>query len=319
MCKHDDMTDQTSAAMVIRFNEDIDGPARTRLVNAVQEAQPSVGTGWDLGNRGPDGGGRVLALINYMKDLPEAGTATITALGSAVNRWMRSAVAADEQVFVELVDQRSQKTIRFRATDTEIAFRLLKTALTAHTADVPIEWDGLTWTEAPRDPAPHPRVFVSYAHENDEHRENVLGLCNLLTSCGVETTLDRWCLGIRRDWQLWATRQILQADYILVVASENCRLVGNGENDPKENLGLQSEMRLLREIYHAEPDVWPARMLPIVLPGQSVDDVPYFLQPRTADHFLVTAYTRDGIQDLLSVIYRKPPLSPPELGLAPDL
>ena len=306
-------------ATVIRFTNEIDEPARAKLVAGIREAHLNAETGWDLGDRGPaENGERILAVVNYMADLSKAGTVRISALGSSVNRWIRSVVAADEHVFVEVVDQKSQQTIRFRATDTEVAFRLLKTALATQVGDAPVAWDGLAWSETPPDPTEHPRVFVSYAHESEEHKADVLAFCELLTTCGVETSMDRWSLDARRDWQLWATHQILDADYVIVMASEQCRLVGDGKNEPDKNLGLQSEMRLLRELYHGEPRIWPQRMLPVILPGRSVDEIPYFLQPRTADHFAVESLTRDGVEDLLRIRYRKPPFSPPELGRSPD-
>ncbi|MEV5411281.1 SEFIR domain-containing protein [Thermopolyspora sp. NPDC052614] len=162
----------------------------------------------------------------------------------------------------------------------------------------------------PRPPA-RPRVFVSYAHESDDHRRAVLSLCVLLVSCGVDVHVDRWYLEVRRDWQVWATRQILDADFVLVVASEQCRQAGDGTGPVHGRLGLRSEMRLLRELYHADPDTWTRRVLPVILPGRGVHEIPLFLQPRTADHYVVTSFTPEGADDLLRILHGTPSCSPP--------
>ncbi|MBO3748456.1 TIR domain-containing protein [Streptosporangiaceae bacterium NEAU-GS5] len=156
-----------------------------------------------------------------------------------------------------------------------------------------------------------PRAFVSYAHESEDHRADVLAFCEFLASGGVDVRLDRWHLEARRDWQLWATRQILDADFVIVVASEQCRAVGDGARATDANLGLRSEMRLLRELYHADPETWTRRVLPVVLPGHAVTEIPLFLQPRTADHFMVTSLTPAGADDLLRILFGRPSLRPP--------
>jgi hypothetical protein len=70
-------------------------------------------------------------------------------------------------------------------------------------------------------------------------------------------------------------------------------------------------MRLLRELYHSDPGTWTRRILPVVLPGRSVGEIPLFLQPRTADHYMVTSFTPEGAGDLLRTLRGKPSCPPP--------
>lgn len=37
-----------------------------------------------------------------------------------------------------------------------------------------------------------PEVFISYSHDNDEHKEWVLQLATRLRSNGIDVILDRW-------------------------------------------------------------------------------------------------------------------------------
>jgi hypothetical protein len=150
-----------------------------------------------------------------------------------------------------------------------------------------------------------PQVFVSYAHDSQLHKRSVRRLCELLAKSGIDIRVDCWAAGERRDWQVWTTAQILEADFVIIVASRACQWVGDGAITPGTHPGLQSEMRTLRELYHRDPDTWTKKMLPVVLPGRSVNEIPLFLQPYTADHFIVPSITPAGVKDLLRAMTRQ--------------
>ncbi len=150
------------------------------------------------------------------------------------------------------------------------------------------------------------RIFVSYAHDDDQHVESVRAFAEFLAQRGFDVHLDRWDTDRRRDWYQWATEQVRQADFVIVVASPACRQVGDGEIENIRHRGLQSEMGLLRELLHADRSLWITKLLPVVLPGGSVSDIPLFLQPQTADHFLIEGLTISGSRDLIRVITRQP-------------
>jgi hypothetical protein len=162
---------------------------------------------------------------------------------------------------------------------------------------------------------PHrPRVFVSYTHDNPAHKADVLAFCEFLVQSGVDIRLDQWNSSERRDWQVWATVEILEADFVIVIASPLCRLVGDGRVVHVVNRGMQSEMRTLRELYHSDPLTWQRKTLPVVLPTRAVADIPLFLQPRTADHYAVSSFDRHGAEDLLRLLAGRPARTRPPLG-----
>jgi hypothetical protein len=164
-----------------------------------------------------------------------------------------------------------------------------------------------------------PRVFISYAHDDQRHVDAVLAFGEFLLQSGIDAHMDRWDLDFRRDWYQWATEQITTADFVVVVASPMCRMVGNGEIENTQRRGLQSEMSLLRELLHADRATWQRRLLPVVLPGGAVSDIPLFLQPQTADHYLVAAFTVTGAEDLLRVITGQTPYLRPAIGARVNL
>jgi hypothetical protein len=155
-----------------------------------------------------------------------------------------------------------------------------------------------------------PKVFVSYAHESGAHKAAVLALATVLRDAGVDVVLDVWSDDARLDWYVWAIRQLTAADHVLVIASERYRATGDGNAPNLENRGLQSEAALLRELVHADRATWLPKVLPVVLPGHTVDQIPLFLQPHTASHYRVNSITTAGADELLRVIRREPRRTP---------
>jgi hypothetical protein len=161
-----------------------------------------------------------------------------------------------------------------------------------------------------------PKVFVSYAHESRAHKAQVLAFATFLRDAGIEVVLDAWSDDARQDWYVWAIREMTAADHVLVIASERYRVIGDGNGPNLENRGLQAEAALLRELVHADRATWLPKVLPVVLPGHTVDQIPLFLQPHTASHYLVTSIDTTGTEELLRVVLRRSRHLVPEVGAA---
>ena len=64
------------------------------------------------------------------------------------------------------------------------------------------------------------KIFISYAHANDEHVENVAGLVAALRKSGLEVSWDRDITtphGPSKGWEVWMPNQISAATWVLVV------------------------------------------------------------------------------------------------------
>jgi tetratricopeptide (TPR) repeat protein len=164
-----------------------------------------------------------------------------------------------------------------------------------------------------------PRVFISYAHDSERHKNDVLELARFLTTRGIRVELDTWNTSTRRDWLAWAADRITGADYVLAIASARYRQVGDGNAVADLHRGVQYETAVLRELLHGDRSTWLSRLLPILLPGHSLAELPLFLQPYTATHFLISAIDDAGLDELLRVLTGQPSDSPPQLGLVPVL
>ncbi|MEU4523481.1 SEFIR domain-containing protein [Amycolatopsis sp. NPDC024027] len=169
------------------------------------------------------------------------------------------------------------------------------------------------------EPGEHPKAFISYTHDSEEHRDAVLTFADLLVRQGIDVVLDRWATDRRQDWQAWATRNITGSDHVLVIASEGYLRMGDGIGPNHLNLGGQAEAALLRDLLQGDRATWTARILPVLLPGHGKDEIPNFLQPNAADWYDVPAITPEATESLLRVLTRQPRDVPPALGPRPVL
>lgn len=313
LCHDDPMTETAPVNVIVRFAPDVAGPARDELVTALATLPGTARAGWDLGHRGPDDGGqRARALLTLTADVTEIASHAASELGLAVSRFLRSVSGPRDGGFADITDP-SQRVWRLAATDSPAACGLIGDGYGPGQAPAgpagegaPLTWHGTRWSAAPGETRPSPVVFVSYAHDTPQHKADVRRLCELLAADRVTPVLDQFCLTERQDWYRWAIREITSADYVLVIASERCRVVGDGRNEPGENRGLASEMGLLRDLCCSDDERWTRRILPVVLPGHSPAEIPLFLQPWTKDHYIVPNLTADGLAGLLALLHRGP-------------
>lgn len=164
-----------------------------------------------------------------------------------------------------------------------------------------------------------PKVFVSYVHESEQHQNDVLAFATFLRGQGVDAVLDLWSADARHDWYAWAIREMTTAAYVIVVASPTYRAVGDGSGPADGHRGVQSEATLLRDLVYGDRETWTPKVLPVLLPGHGIEEIPHFLSPYTTSRFTVDAYTVDGGEELLRVIHRSPGHVPPPVLAPPDL
>ncbi|MFB9926581.1 SEFIR domain-containing protein [Amycolatopsis halotolerans] len=149
-----------------------------------------------------------------------------------------------------------------------------------------------------------PRIFISYAHDTAaEHYRQVGTFATFLRArIGLDVRLDQWDDASRLDWSAWAIRNILAADFVLVVASPNYKRRADGEAPFDEGRGSQFEARIMRDALTRDLERETSRILPVVLPGASVEDIPSFLTPYSTTHFRISEFTDDCVAGLLSAI-----------------
>ena len=163
------------------------------------------------------------------------------------------------------------------------------------------------------------RVFISYAHGDPGHEDRVREFWVFLRQNGVDARLDLAAAQQRVDWAEWMTREVRDADYVLVLASAAYKRRAGGDAEGQEGRGVQWEARMIRDQFYRDQQAGLQRFLPVVLPGSSADDIPLWLAPAAATYYRVTAWTVAGAKALLRVLTDQPQIVVPPLGAVPEL
>ena len=158
------------------------------------------------------------------------------------------------------------------------------------------------------------RVFISYAHDDEAHEEQVRALWEFLRGSGVDARLDLTAAQEPRDWTLWMGEQIREGDFVLVVGSPAYRRRAEGRADPDEGRGVQWEARLIRNLLYRDQPEGRSCVLPVLLPGATVEDLPDWLTPTTSTHYRVSDFSVTGAEGLYRVLTSQPAEVEPELG-----
>lgn len=160
-----------------------------------------------------------------------------------------------------------------------------------------------------------PRVFVSYAHDSPQHKDLVLQFATFLrVRVGVDVHLDRWYESHRRDWAAWAIEHLQSADFIIVIASQAYRRQADGQAPPSEGRGALFEAAIIRSNLVRDLPAETQRVLPVVLPGGSLDDIPTFLCAYSTSHYCINEFTFQGVEDLRRAFSGQPTFGFPKRG-----
>jgi hypothetical protein len=159
---------------------------------------------------------------------------------------------------------------------------------------------------------------VTYAYDSSDHEDDVIRLCELLYENGVDIWLDK-LVRERLNWAHLTLARIQTADYVLAVASPGYQRAGDGQASPDEHPSLQAEIGVLRELLQENRSTWTRKILPVLLPGRSVADLPMFLHPRNETHYRVSEFTVVGASSLIQLLTDQPAYRLPEPGDAPNL
>ena len=155
-----------------------------------------------------------------------------------------------------------------------------------------------------RDERGTPRIFISYAHDDREHKNAVRQLHEFLTDWGADVHYDQDGFGIQRNWDQWIVTSILRSDFVLPIASPAYLAASQDELPPGKHRGVEFEYFRLADLLYRERATWMQKIVPVVLPGRSADEIPLSFLPGVVTYHTVKAYTADGARTLLSVLGR---------------
>ncbi|MFD0725938.1 TIR domain-containing protein [Lysobacter brunescens] len=126
------------------------------------------------------------------------------------------------------------------------------------------------------------RVFISYSHDSDAHRERVLGLSERLRGDGIETILDRY---VERGsppegWPRWMLNGLEKATHVLCICTETYYRRFRGHEAPGKGKGVDWEGALMTQALYDARSV-STKFIPVLFAGTDAPSVPEPLRGQT--------------------------------------
>ncbi|MFN4327648.1 MAG: toll/interleukin-1 receptor domain-containing protein [Limnobacter sp.] len=120
---------------------------------------------------------------------------------------------------------------------------------------------------------PSPKVFLSYSHDSEPHKDWVLALATRLVANGVDVILDQWDLTLGSDLPRFMEQGLSSAQRVLAVCTEP---YVHKANAGRGGVGYE-KMILTAQLMQ---DVTSDRIVPVVRANALVPPVPTFLSSR---------------------------------------
>jgi hypothetical protein len=155
-----------------------------------------------------------------------------------------------------------------------------------------------------------PQVFIVWAHSSpgwDDARvqtwkHTVHAFAQLLHRLGVDPDLDLFNQHLPVDWSTYCLQRMEDVDRIVVAVSTGWRLAFRG--DSPMSAGAEYELKHLRGMLMRKPEEFKRKVVVAVLPGASVDDIPFALN--CVPHFRVDPSVPSTAVELEHVLHGRP-------------
>jgi hypothetical protein len=157
---------------------------------------------------------------------------------------------------------------------------------------------------------PAPKVFISYSHDCEQHKDWVLSLASALRTNGIDAVLDQWDLSPGQDMAGFMAKGIRSADRVLLICT--------GPYVTKAEAGTGG-VGYERLIVTAEVvgSIDTIKFIPVVRNNAGARKVPDFLGPRLYIDFSDDGQYKVKLEELLREIHGAPAAVKPPLGENP--
>ncbi|MBW1746280.1 MAG: toll/interleukin-1 receptor domain-containing protein [Deltaproteobacteria bacterium] len=155
-----------------------------------------------------------------------------------------------------------------------------------------------------------PKVFISYSHDNPDHKKWVAELAIKLVKNGIDTLLDQWDLSPGDDLAAFMERGVSEVDRVLVICSSNYV--------SKANAGVGG-VGYEKMIVNAElvNNLGTNKFIPIIRENEDDQKTPKFLGTRLYIDFSDDAHFDNKFEELLRELHNEPVLQKPAIGKNP--
>ena len=154
-----------------------------------------------------------------------------------------------------------------------------------------------------------PKVFISYSHDSQEHKDRVLELADRLREDGIDCTIDQYEESPGEGWQRWMLNQVEEASFVLVVCTEQYDQRFRGRETIGKGKGATWEGGvIIQELYDDQGQ--NSKFIPITLAPEDSKFIPSPLRGATSYRL----NTADGYELLYRRLTNQPRTRKPELG-----
>jgi len=155
-----------------------------------------------------------------------------------------------------------------------------------------------------------PKVFISYSHDSDDHKEWVYALACRLVESGVDTVLDQWDLQLGSNLMRFMEHGLSNSDRVLIICTDNYNKKSN------EGLGgVGYEKNILTAELFADQDT--AKFIPCIRGVSTKMKTPICLGGRTYIDFSASDTNDQSFTNLLHELFGIPARPKPKLGRSP--
>jgi hypothetical protein len=161
-----------------------------------------------------------------------------------------------------------------------------------------------------------PRVFVSYSHDSEHHKDWVLQLATRLVANGVDIVLDRWDLTLGSDLPRFMETGLTAAKRVIAICTD--RYVDKA-NAGIGGVGYEKMILTAQLMQNISAD----RIIPLILGNNSVPPLPTFLSSRIyidfRDELAYEARYAELLRDIHGLmITPRPALGPNPFTIVPN-
>lgn len=155
-----------------------------------------------------------------------------------------------------------------------------------------------------------PKLFISYSHDSDAHKDWVLNLATRLMANGVDVILDQWDLTLGDDLPGFMEHGLTDAKRVLVICTDAYVQKANGG---RGGVGYE-KMILTAQLMQ---DIASDRIIPAVRSGAGSPPVPTFLASRVYVNFRDDLAFESKYAELIRDIHGQQVKPRPPLGVNP--
>ena len=157
--------------------------------------------------------------------------------------------------------------------------------------------------------AASPKVFISYSHDSQEHKDQVLELADRLREDGIDCTIDQYEESPAEGWQRWMLNQVEEATFVLVGCTEQYDRRFRGRKEMGRGKGATWEGGVIIQELNDDQGQ-NTKFIPIALTLEDANFIPSPLRSATS----YKLNTVDGYELLYRRLTNQPRTRKPEIG-----